>query len=52
MKSAVLEELREAVTEWVRNYEIEATLVALKPSGIAVGVHILAVARRVFGNWR
>lgn len=51
MKTAVLEKLREAVTEWVRNHEIEATLVEVKPSGIAVGVHILVVARRGFENW-
>ncbi len=51
MKAVVLEKLREAVNEWVRDHGIEATLVEVKASGIAIGVHILVVARRGFEHW-
>lgn len=51
MKTIVLEKLREAVMEWVQSHNIETTLVEVKPSGIALGVHILVVARRGFESW-
>ena len=51
MKTVILEKLRETVAQWARNHNIETTVIEVKPSGIASGVHILVVARQGFENW-
>jgi len=52
MKTLLLKKLREVIAEWARTHNIETTLIEVKPSGIASGVHILVVARRGFDDWR
>ncbi len=51
MKAIILEKLREAVTEWTRNHNLETSVIEVKASGIASGVHVLVVARQGFENW-